>query len=173
MSCPGHISRPPLLPLLGACWEPGFLSARSHTLSCPPFCFGREGALEFQRCSEGLSENSDRGRGCPGCQKQCHQPRIFSSLRGNVCPPPSGSALCDTLCAGGPGYWGFYSVSSLDPLETLSNCSYSHLPTDGDMEVQRDQATRKKWQSQDLNPNHPTPKPGANPSAILPPSSFC
>ena len=119
MSCPGHISRPPLLPLLGACWEPGFLSARSHTLSCPPFCFGREGALEFQRCSEGLSENSDRGRGCPGCQKQCHQPRIFSSLRGNVCPPPSGSALCDTLCAGGPGYWGFYSVSSLDPLETV------------------------------------------------------
>ena len=55
----------------------------------------------------------------------------------------------------------------------LSNCSYSHLPTDGDMEVQRDQATRKKWQSQDLNPNHPTPKPGANPSAILPPYSFC
>lgn len=24
-----------------------------------------------------------------------------------------------------------------------------------------------------LNPNHPTPKPGANPSAILPPYSFC
>lgn len=56
----------------------------SKSLSFLPFPAGREGTLQVHKRSVRVSKDSDEGRGCPGCQKQLHQPRIFSSSLGNV-----------------------------------------------------------------------------------------
>lgn len=62
---------------------PGY---RSMSLPFLPFSAGKYDALQFHRCSEGLSKVSDEGRGCPGGQKQYCQSRIFSSSLGDLCP---------------------------------------------------------------------------------------
>lgn len=59
-----------------ACWEPGFLSACAAPfpvsfLHWEVRCFGIPEMLR------GSFQNSDRGKGCPGCQKKSISPAIF------------------------------------------------------------------------------------------------
>lgn len=70
--------------LLGACWELGSW-VREQVPFLAPFLCRQVRCPQFQRHSEGLSKDSNEERGFPGCQKQCHQPRTFSSLLGSIC----------------------------------------------------------------------------------------